>query len=232
MKYYNKLSVIRHSFTLLFFFSSVNIMAQDQSMVGQLTEKEQSIDVYFGMDYSFSTVGVAYKRGFTFLNRPLTIGTDLAFPLITPDLKDYRIKIIKSQLSVYRTKYFDFAVTYSPTLAGTGTKAQRILAFGNEFGLLSGYWGPKWGFGLEVTADMKNATRIEHTSYYREVVYEDIKDGWYKNTGGNIRYNVVVSRRFKRLDGSVRIGNSNTLKFKKYMFIPLYYFVIGSTYRF
>lgn len=215
----------------LAFGISAHTIAQE-GHVTIIENEQQAIGVQYGLDYSFGTMGLSYQRGVTLLNKDVIVGAELAFPLFKMDLGDYRLHFAKIQGSVYRKRNFDVTVMYSPTLIKNENKVQNLMAWGHEAGVRFGFYGPKWGVGSKVAISKQFATRIEHTDYFKTIVYEDAKDGWYKSTGGNIRFSLEGARRLGDWDVKLQLGLAKTLQLESHLLVPAIYGVIGGTYRF
>ena len=227
----NKMKKIQLFIALILGFAMQGI-AQESEQVTLLKTGEQSAGLYFGIDYSFGTMGLQYQRGITLFDRSVIIGADMAFPMFEFDFGDYRVNVIKIQTSVFRKNNFDVTLAYSPTLTKNTNKVQSLTAWGHEVGLRAGFWGNKWGVGGNVTLNKQFATRIEHTDYFKTIVFDEVKDGWYQGTGGNIRLSVEAARRIGQLDVNLKLGLAKTLQFENYLLIPEIYGVVGGTYRF
>lgn len=193
---------------------------------------QQAFGIQYGVDYSFGTLGLTYQRGVTLLNKNVIVGAELAFPIFKMDLGDYRLNFAKIQGSVYRKNNFDVTVMYSPTLIKTQNKVQNLSAWGHEAGLRVGFYGSKWGVGGKVSMSQQFATKIEHSDYFKTIVYEEAKDGWYKSTGGNIRFSLEGARRVGDWDINLRLGLAKTLQLESHLLVPAIYGVLGGTYRF
>jgi hypothetical protein len=71
-------------------------------------------------------------------------------------------------------------------------------------------------------------TRIAHSQLYRDTVYENARDGWYVNPGGNHRLGVQAGASFGRYELALRAGILRDMMGGRPMF-PLYATLAFST---
>lgn len=94
-----------------------------------------------------------------------------------------------------------------------------------------GYYKSSWFVSVEFGFDKAIATHFEHSESYRENVYADIQDGWYKPaSGGNILYGFQTGYSFKKMDLTLNLGKVATQDFKSSPLIP-YYMSLGVSYK-
>lgn len=208
-----------------------NINAQDVK-VTQLATKEQSLALNLGMlDYSTLTTELSYKRGVRIFNKNFIFGTDIAVPIFTPDFNDLRFRVITVQTNLIQKGNFDLSLQFAPTIITSKTKVHKILALGETVSIISGFYGKKWGGSFTVNAEFMNASKIEHTDYYKKVVYENVYDGWLKSPTNNLRLSLKVIRKIKNLEASLSLGYGRTFK-NSYMLFPPISGILGFNYVF
>jgi hypothetical protein len=72
------------------------------------------------------------------------------------------------------------------------------------------------------------ATHIKHSDYYREYLYENVKDGWYSSTAHNLRLGMYVAAQLgkkKTLELNIKGGYQNNGQYDK--FVPNIYAIVG-----
>jgi hypothetical protein len=111
-------------------------------------------------------------------------------------------------------------------------ETETMSSLGLDFHVFTGFTNELWNTGIEVIYNKMFTTYIKHTDVYRDNVFADAKDGWYKNTAANIRIGVLVNRKINNFDVFFRGGLSKTAKFNDYLFVPSYYAHIGGNFRF
>ena len=124
---------------------SINTKAQDVKIT-QLEAKENSIALNIGMlEYSTFTTELSYKKGINIFNKNFMLGTDFAMPIFTLDFGDMRFRVITLQTSLMQKGSFDLSLKIAPTITTSNTKVHKILAFGEEISIITGFYGKKWG---------------------------------------------------------------------------------------
>jgi hypothetical protein len=199
---------------------------------GILEHKEQSVGFATGMDYSIMPVKLTFKQGFSLFNYkyPVTIGADVTVPVFAFDVNDVRFRII-SETTLLRNKNFEIRGGIDPMLANIKMETESMLSLGADFHVFTGFTNQKWNLGLEANYNQIFSTHIKHTEKYKELVYADVVDGWYKNTASNVRIGILANRTINRFDIYVNCGISKTGKFNDYLFVPTMYALVGVTYR-
>jgi hypothetical protein len=72
------------------------------------------------------------------------------------------------------------------------------------------------------------ATQIEHSEFYRQYYYENVKDGFYSSTAQNLRLGLYVAGQFgktKKLELNLKGGYQNNGEYDK--LVPNAYAIIG-----
>lgn len=218
------------SVLILAFILPIN--AQDRRS-GILEDKEQSIGIATGIDYSIMPLKLTYKRGINAFNYkfPVNIGADLTIPMFAFDLNDIRVRII-TETTIYRKSNFEIRGGIDPVFINLKMQTERMSSLGADFHLFTGFTNDKWNTGVEINYNKILSTYIQHTDKYRENVFTDAVDGWYKNTASNIRVGILVNRTFNKFDVYLNAGLSKTAKFNNYLFVPTMYALTGVNYRF
>jgi hypothetical protein len=234
MKYFNFKTmqrIILIVFITTFFLNNVN--AQDTiNRSGILGHKEHSIGITTGMDYSILPFSITYKRGMkTFnLKYPVNYGAEITIPLFAMDLNDLRFKII-SEATILRKNNFEIRGGINPMLITTKMETETMTSLGSDFHLFLGFTNTKWNVGLHSNFNQVFSTYIKHTDKYRDNVFNEAVDGWYKLTASNFRTGIYANRTIKKLNIYIDGGISKTGTFKNYLFVPNYYFLIGANYK-
>ncbi len=233
MKYFKKINKMRKTIiiSLLVVFAAFQTKAQERS--GVLEANEQSVGLATGIDYSIMPLQLSYKRGFNVFNYkfPFTAGVDVAIPMFSFDLNDIRIRLI-TETTFLRKKNFEIRGGIDPVLVNLKMETETMSSFGLDFHVFAGLTNEKWNVGADIQYNKMFTTHIKHTDIYRENVFLDAVDGWYKNTAANIRLGFLVNRTIKDFDIYLKAGYSTTGQFNDYLFVPTIYSNIGVNYRF
>lgn len=207
------------------------LKAQDRS--GVLEANEQSVGLATGIDYSIMPLQMSYKRGFNIANYkfPFAAGVDVTIPIYNFDLNDIRIKLT-TEMTFIRKRNFEIRGGIDPVFVNLKMETETMSSLGLDFHFFTGFTSTKWNTGIEFQYNRMFSTYIKHTDIYRDNVYEDAVDGWYKNTAANIRIGALINYRIKKFDINLRAGVSKTGQFNDYLFVPSMYGAIGVNFRF
>ena len=159
-----------------------------------------------GMDPVF-TVGVGYARSFEIkaINRILTLTGDIAFPIFLMDFRHYKIDI-GSRIAFFNTR-FNVLNRLSIMDKGTDNPVYTGNLISIEEGLLFGFFSPRWYAAGEIDYEKFLFTHIKHTSWYKEYVHSDAKDGWYSSTGGLFTFGLQGGYTFREtVEVTLRAG--------------------------
>ena len=215
----------------LIIFTALQINAQDRS--GILSAGEQSVGLATGMDYSILPAILSYNRGMDAFNfeNPINVGLEATIPMYAFDLNDIRLKIV-TDITVLRKRSFEIRAGINPVFINTKLQTETMSSLGVDLHVFVGITKEKWSYGGEATYNKIFTTHIKHTDKYRDLVFADAVDGWYKNTAGNIQAGIYVNRRIKKFDLSFRTGMSKTARLNEYLLVPTFYGIMGLEYRF
>lgn len=204
-----------------------------QNIAGKTNFNQNKLTIATGMDYSMFPVTIKYDRGINFLNynKPIEIGAEIAIPVFDFDLNDNRLKI-NAKTDLWNNNNFFVHLKISPELVNSELKTQTFRTISTEFELSPGYANENWYFGLEVSYNYGFATYIKHTQIFRNLIYEDVVDGWYKSSVSNIKIGFTALHSIKNIDIYLSAGILKTGKFNNYLFVPSMYGVVGISYNF
>lgn len=97
--------------------------------------------------------------------------------------------------------------------------------------LEAGFYGRKAGISLITGYHQNLGLHLEHTDFYREAIYENARDGWYKGAGGYL--DIGVTGQFllmNRIDITLTAKSSYTSKAYPLNILPLQ-MILGVGYR-
>lgn len=147
-------------------------------------------------------LAVGYMKSFDLpsVNRNLVAYGEVSSPLQLIRSTNYEAKmgVIANLL-----KYKRFGVTYGLNVSTghveTKNFSSQKMAFANK--LLAGYFSDSWYLAFSGEHEHLFANRITHTEYYRDYIFPEAKDGWYKGAGGNIQLGLEAGFRLvERVD--------------------------------
>ncbi len=217
----------------LLFLLGFQAQGQDERRAGLLENKEQSIGLATGVDYSIAPLIVQYQRGVSLFNYqyPIQFGAAVAIPIFAFDLNDMRISL-SSDMTFLKIKKFELRGGINPLFVLSKTQTEVMSSLGADFHIFAGYTNPHWNFGVEMLYNQIFSTYITHSEKYKQNVYAGVVDGWYRNTAANIQLGFLVLTSIKKFNIYLRAGISRTALFNDYLFVPTIYGHLGANYRF
>lgn len=119
-------------------------------------------------------------------------------------------------LPIVRYKLFRFSTEATFELGWTRNRNYNSVRLAPGLGLLPGIGGKdnRWYVDAIFAYERAIANHIVHTDFYREVFYEDAKDGWYYGTGSRFRMGLRVGFRINRFDLELRAAHDRTERFR------------------
>ena len=199
---------------------------------GWVAANEQAVDLHVGVDASVLTTDVGYRVAMPKQSTPipLVVGLSAAMPVFVGPADHRLVPEVATR--------FDLGGTWRATLALqpiTWTRAindvHRLASLGSGLDLGVGHMGEKWAVLGTAGIDWAWSTHIRHEDLYRELVYADVQDGWYRNTGANLALGVSTTRRTKPVDVHLDIAMVRTLGFDRLLFVPGAQATVGVTRR-
>jgi hypothetical protein len=232
MKYFKNIKM-KKALLALILVSTISLNSKSQTRIGVLDTNSQSIGIATGLDYSVLPLMVSYKRGFKLLQYkyPVNAGVDVTVPIYKFDFNDVRIRLI-TETTIYRKNNFNVRGGIDPVFVNLKMETEIMTSLGMDFHVFTGFTNDKWNVGLELNYNKIFTSYIKHTDVYRDNVFTDAVDGWYKNTAANIRLGALVNRKIIDFDVYLKGGLSKTGKLNDYLFVPGIYANIGVNYRF
>ena len=170
-----------------------------------------------------------YTRGIGIVYRDAMVSAELAIPVAKFDLRDYRLKV-GGQASLFQSKGWDVSAEASFILRGTENWMHSATNIGVDITALFGYYGKRWFAAGEFGLDKALATKIAATGRYKQFYYDDFKDGWYGNPGGNFHYGLRTGFLMSQTEITLRLGLQKTELFNEGF--PPFFGVLGVNYRF
>lgn len=184
-----------------------------------------------GYDYALFTLELGYARalGLPRIHRMLILKADFTWPLMAPDLRDYRVRL-GARINAYEYKQFQLPVHLNLVVRGTENTAATAVGFGTDLSVMPGFYSTTWFLAAEVTWDQQWSTYIEHSDAYREYGYADAKDGWYRISSYKFRYGARIGMLIrKRVELLLRGGFEQDGKWDTET--PPIYAVLGANLR-
>lgn len=191
--------------------AAASVAQAEEVNFGAIEGNQQNmVHLRTGAEYAF-VAGAGYARILRIDGRPLLVGGDVTLPWASFDLGDYRLRA-EAMAPIVGPKEWKLAGRVAPMLRGLDDELARFTNFGVETGVVGGYYARQWMVAAELGLDWALSTHIKHSQRYRNIAYEDAKDGWYRNTGANFNYGLVGGGSFSRFDLLLRAGQGRDLQ--------------------
>jgi hypothetical protein len=181
--------------------------------------QENLLHLGAGYDYGVTT-GLSYGR-FVDLGRPVLVGLDLSLPMGGDLLDDFKLRV-GAQAEVVRSAGFSATIRVQSNFRRYENALVRIVSFGSDFGLVSGYYAESWyaagefGFDKSITSHLKHSAAMKRS-------FPAIRDGWYIPSGGHFYYGVQGGVGLgESLDLSLRAGATNAQGSDENAVLPWY----------
>ncbi|MCG8330759.1 MAG: hypothetical protein MI974_23885 [Chitinophagales bacterium] len=195
-----------------------------------IDENQRNIaSLQLGYDFGF-TAQLGYLRSLnTFM--PILVGGDFSFPSGKNLMDDFKVRY-GGQIEVFDIKGFAFSAKVMANFKRHQTSLIRMISFGSEFSAILGYYTTSWHIATEIGFDKSIATQLKHSDMMREVIYDDVKDGWYEGTSGSWFYGISGSKTFgESWDITFRLGLVDAEKDHQNPLLP-FYAQLGANKRF
>ena len=194
-----------------------------QEVFNTLTAGEQRVYSSFEMDPVFNIMA-GYARSFRMdaLNRDITFAANLTLPIFLLDMKHYTAELA-TRISLVSHENLKVVNRLSLINKGNDNPVYNGNMVSVKEGLLFGIFKENWFLSGEIGYEKFLLVRLEHTDWYRELVYESVKDGWYSSTGGNISFGFQVGYTIaNKIELAMRAGIYKTEGFRNPAGAPVY----------
>ncbi len=189
--------------------------------------RPNELHVVTGVEYGF-VAGLGYTRGLSVLGRTTLLTASVTMPIAGADAGDYATRLGATVPLAGRDRW-RLGLSLGGSMKGIRNPVSEMTSLGADGALVGGYYRPRWFLAAEGGYDGAIATHIDHTESYRDE-YEGAQDGWYVDTGSNIRLGLAAGMTFGRYDIIARAGQARDRSGNNHM-IPAYA-TIGAGVRF
>ena len=191
---------------------------------------EQQNIVQFNAGYDFgASAQIGYARSFTMF-KPVVVGLDYSFPMGSTLTDDFKVRL-GGQMEIVEMGDFSATVKIYSNFRRYQTQLVRIVSFGSDFAVATGYYRTTWYVAGEFGFDKAIATQLRHADIMR-ANYPAIRDGWYLPTGGNYYYGVQGGKTIgESFEVSLRMGATSAQDHDENALLP-FYLLLGIAVRF
>lgn len=201
------------------------VMAFTQTINAQNTfnikDKNNAVYVRYGIEPTFVfAAGYMHSIRLDALKRNIAVFGEVSSPTNIFGFKNYEVKA-GGIINVVKWKGLGISYNLNFSTGHVQTKnfGSQKYAFGNK--LLIGFFKNKWHFAFTGEHEKIFANKITHEQYYRDYIFPEAKDGWYKGAGGNIQLGIETGTTIKeRVDIRLEIKIPKSEKFNNYFGSP------------
>ncbi len=192
---------------------------------------QSAVELNVGVDSSVLTTELVGRRTVEAGPVPVELRLAMASPVFVFGTDNRLSATIATRFSLWKT--LGATVSVSPlTWTRSTNEANQLRSIGSGMGAGFGHMGEKWQVLGTVDYGQAWTTHVSHSELYRELVYEDAEDGWYRLTGGTFTFALDTTRRILMWDVSVAAGVVRTNALAPLLFVPGVKATIGLSRRF
>lgn len=203
---------------VILFSLSIKSFSQNINWRNFVEEQNHILSVQIGLEYG-TTIGIGY--GYKLNTKlPIVLSTLFSIPFGLKVFDDFKTSI-GIQAELFDCNGFSTTVKAYGIFRRFNNDNSRLLNFGSEFSVVTGYYETNWYLAGEFGFDKAIVTQIKHSDIMKEY-YPAIKDGWYIPSGGNFLYGIQSGFTFDSNDLNIKIGKIITQDFKTTPNFPFY----------
>lgn len=205
---------------------AVEASAQDINLAALSSSQPHIVHVNTGLDHAF-TATAGYDYVLPLDERLFLIGTEFTMPWAQPDFGDYQLRLTAAASLVERGGW-TLSARLGPTLRGADTALANMRSLGTDARITFGWYARRGFVATQLGVDWAAATHITNSDAYRDRIYADAKDGWYRSTGGTLYATLLGGVSFGSWGVTLRGGMPRALNFEPQT-IP-FFALIGANY--
>ena len=167
-----------------------------------------------------ATAQIGYSRHFDWF-RPVVLGVEYSFPMGENLIDDFKVRL-GGQIEVLHIDEFSATVRIHPVFRRYENQLVRIVSFGSDFALVTGYYKPSWYGAVEFGFDKSIVSHLKHSGTMKEN-FPAIRDGWYIPSGGHYYYGIQAGKTLGEVFAlSVRLGATRAQASDEDAVVPYY----------
>lgn len=183
-------------------------------------EHRHLVHAHTGLDNGVLT-GVGYGYLLTTRHQPILLSAQVSAPAGRNLFDDYKLKL-GGQMPILGTGHWKVGLRLEGVFRRTANYHARLVNFGADLALTSGYYRPKWFVAAEASFDKALTTHIRYEQSMLDS-YPQIQGGWFgPSTGGLFYYGLQTGLSLKRSTLGLQVGRSLQQDFVSTPAIPFY----------
>jgi len=218
---------MKNRFFLILFltvFSSHVVIGQIYNWESITDSTKHIVGASLGWEYT-AVVGVNYSYKPS-LKLPVFVQTGISIPFGKNVIDDLKSNIGLSG-KMYRKKSFHSILSLNAIYKRYASELVKLNQVGLDIKTVNGFYKSKWFVAAEFGLELGLSTHFKHSETYKQNIYADVQDGWYKPlSAGIMNFGVQTGYSFKQSDLIFRIGYYKTISSSVNVLIP-YYMTLG-----
>lgn len=206
-------------FTLLVNISSAQVVNFENVTL----ETKNSIQASFSVDLA-ALINIEYGRVISIKNNPFILSANVGLPFGEIISDDYKI-VMNISGNISKRKNWTLPAHIGLFNNRTKNSMNSVASSGFRLSITPGYYKKSWFVASEIAYEKFLLTHIENSEFYKKVYYAEAKDGWYKNSGGNIHFGIITGKTINKGELNLKFGLQTTENLNQVL-VP-YYVQIG-----
>lgn len=192
---------------------------------GSITDSTKHIVVgNIGWEYAV-IAGVNYNHKLPF-KMPVFVQTGFSIPFGKNVIDDFKSNIGLSG-RLYHKKSLHSILALNVLYKRYSSELVKLNQIGMDIKTLNGFYKQKWFVAFEIGVELALSTHYKHSETFKQNIYAEVKDGWYKPlSAGIINFGAQSGYSFKQSDVIFRIGYFKSITSNVNALIP-YYVTLG-----
>jgi hypothetical protein len=212
------------SLAIFLVFICQNSFAQTYNWGRNMDATQHIVGAQVGWAYA-AVVGINYGYKLE-TEKPIFLQAGFSIPFGSTVLDDYRTHIGASGL-LFNKNNFNSIVTINGLHRRYASELVVLNNLGFELKTTNGFYKSKWFVATEIGLELGLPTHIKHSDTYRQNIYAEVADGWYKPVSGAImNIGVQGGYTFNKSDLIFTIGIFQSVSSTVNVLIP-YYTTLG-----
>lgn len=167
-------------------------------------DRKNMVQASVGLDMAVMTK-IEYSRVVNIRQKLFLLSGGFTMPFGDEILDDFKLALhISGRLAKKNNWQVPFHIGVFNTSASN--KFNQNSTVGAHVSVNPGYYKKTWFAAAEITYDKFILSYIKSSDFYREAYFAEVKDGWYKNTGGNFHFGVMGGKTFKNSELNFKMG--------------------------
>jgi hypothetical protein len=222
---------MKYSIPLILFlvFSIGFTYGQTYNWSSSIDSTKHIVSANIGWEYSaIAGANYSYKLPFS---QSVLLQTGFSAPFGNEVLDDFKTDMGLSGL-VYNSKSFNSILNLNGIYKRYSSELVRLNNIGLDIKTLNGIYKSKWFVSSEIGIELGLNTHFKHTDTYKQTIYADVADGWYKPlSAGIMNLGLQGGLSFNKSDLIYRIGYYKSITSSVNVLIP-YYMTLGYNLKF